>query len=247
MVNRRRNTACGFLAQNPSVGELCERLAASDGGDDGGGGGGAAQQMDMEAVFGLRSYLCWWIIRNHIGAANCGLVWADMMAIWRTNIFIFMAGMTLGMQYDRESVPLREHLKTFVPFLPAFFVAELVTVPVNLLCERNADGLYLGVFVFALLLQQSTLLFPLGFMGHFTCCFNPFRALLRQCRLCECGGCCDTEGGGGGAAAADAATLGCCLCGGCQAGDADRPHPTALRPCVVFLSSGASAGARRRS
>ena len=67
-----------MLIANPTVGELCDfierhaEITSQFG----------KQTMNMEAVFGLRSFLMYWIIRNHIGSANYDwpteVHWGDM-------------------------------------------------------------------------------------------------------------------------------------------------------------------------
>ena len=61
--------------------------------------------MNMDAVFGLRSLLCWWIIRAHGRSFGllCDVAYADVYNRWRTSVFVFLAGMTMAMQARRAT------------------------------------------------------------------------------------------------------------------------------------------------
>ena len=180
-----------FLVGNPSVAELCSYLESGDSAD--------AQTMNIPAVFGLRSFLQYWIIRNHIAlltAFTGDVLWGDMAMIWRTNIFIFLYGMTMAMEYDKEEVSTRRLIKNFAPMLPVYYVCLALHYPITVSCESwNIPDENKPANVFgALFLLQSVSPSSFSLMGHawtlsaillFTLLFKPLRRCMQYCRMCD--------------------------------------------------------------
>ena len=79
------------------------------------------------------------IIRNHIGlitSFSSDVIWGDMAMIWRTNIFIFLYGMTMTMEYDKEEVSTMRLVKNFIPMLPIYFLCLALEVPITISCQN---------------------------------------------------------------------------------------------------------------
>ena len=157
-----------FLVQNPTVAEICERVAAPAAAG-GAAPGDDAKYMHMDAVFGLRSLLCFWIMRHHLEVVVCGemqneVSWTDERMVWRTNIFIFLNGMQMAMQYDKRTVSRAQLIKGFVPFLPAYYLVLFFVLPVGYFCNSH-DG-YMQYSLFSALLLLQSPLITIFVMGH---------------------------------------------------------------------------------
>ena len=139
------------------------------------------------------------IIRNHIGlitSFSSDVIWGDMAMIWRTNIFIFLYGMTMTMEYDKEEVSTKRLVKNFIPMLPIYFVCLALHVPITISCQnaQYPDSMKPVGMIGAIFLLQSVS--PIGWspMGHawtlsaiwfFTLLFKPLRRCMQLCRMCD--------------------------------------------------------------
>jgi len=193
------------IMQHPVISDLAryvDRLKSGEPEAEGGDAGGA-KHINMDALFGLRSILCLWIVRGHMEVYCEGALqdtdWNDRWHYWRTNIFMFMAGASLTMQFDKNQIPTLRLLRNNVPQLfPMYWVGYATAFPtIGPGCLAWKTGEYATEYVMELFLLQGLYMPFWGIegvvMGHcwylagqifFLCFFNIFQRMLKAGTSC---------------------------------------------------------------